>query len=842
MIPPRVRLFVLPLALLALPLLLASAQAQEEGGSIRDAKVREIIVAARGKGSADLGRYSEQLVKLGSSAKRSILRALKEADTPGKLAALRALLELGSPTLAAERLLDIASDEKEKLEYRLVALQLVGASEELDAEEGLLDLLTELNPQIRIAAARALWRLESDSSHRAKAVLREFLSSTNADLRAQGALALAEIGDAETPGVLDELRRLRREPGSRGQLARALYKKLQLQRTIQKYEARKERGGSASSARWRHLDELREILRRYYDRDGEVEDRDLRIGAARGMVDFPDDPHTVFLSPEQYQEFLHGADGVDPSYGGIGAFIDTNVKDRLRILRPIFGGPAWNGDIQGGDEIVAVDGKTTAGRSITEIIKQVKGPPGTAVTLRIVRNGWTKPRDIRVIRARIVLPSVYSRMLPGKIGYVVIAQFAYETGAELKKTLLDLEQQGMRGLVIDVRDNPGGLLGSVVGCLSNFLNEGDLITTVRGRVIRPERHMAEKPNKQRRYPVSVLINRRSASGAELMSGVMQHYSKASKLSSHDGAYLDVVLLGESSFGKGTVQHTLPLRTWPGEQFVDVARKNGLYDRGEPYVDKNKNGRWDPGEPHTDIARKNSRWNKAEDWVDKNGNGKWDEGEDFTDGNKDGVWNPAETFQDKNGNNTYDNGAAVKLTVARYYLPDGSNFTRKRVETDGVVKFVGGVEPDIASANPDLKLWELIEMRELQNKGVFADYVKKYWPENKAKLRELAYYDARNDSAYPSFDDFYASLETQLSRQIIRRVLRLEVRREVAKELGREIVGDLSDDYVLRHSVRNLLTRLGEDPESMPEYRTLNGNDTEKKKTDTAEKTDDADPK
>jgi len=805
---------------LALP---AGAFAQETGGSVRDAKVEEILRTARGADAGKLGRYSEALVGLGSSAKRSILRGLKGADTAGKLAGLRALLELGSSTLAAEKLLDIASDENETIDYRLVALELVGASEELDAEEGLLDLLTELNPQIRIATARALWALDSPASHRAKAVLREFLSSTNPELRAKGAMALAEIGDAETPGVLQELRRLRREPGTRGQLARALYEKLKLQRAIQMYEARGERAGSASNGRWKHLDELREILRRYYDRDGEIEDKDLRVGAARGMIAFPEDPHTVFMSPERYQEFLHGSDGVDPSYGGIGAFIDTNVKDRLRILRPIFGGPAWDAEILSGDEIVAVNGKSTAGRSITDIIKQVKGPPGTAVSLRIIRDGWQKPRDIRVIRARIVIPSVYMRMLPGKIGYIVIAQYASETDEELRAALLDLEKQDLRGLIIDVRDNPGGLLGTVVGCVSNFLKEGENVATVKGRVIRPETHKSGKPDKVRRYPITVLVNRRSASGAELMSGVLQHYSKTSTTSSAENGYLDVVVMGENSFGKGTVQHTLPLKTWPGEKFEDVGRTNGTWNPGEPYTDANKNGQWDPGEPYTDVARKNGRWDKAEDWVDKNGNGKWDEGEDFTDDNNDGKWNPREEFKDTNGNDTYDNGAAIKLTVARYYLPDGTNFTRKRVEdAEGNITFEGGVEPDVKSANPDLKLWELVEVRELQNKGSLGEYVKKQWPENKDTLRKLAYYDARDSSAYPGFAEFYKSLDTQLSEQIVRRVLRIEVRREVAKELGREIVGDLSDDHVLRHAARSVLKRLGEDPESMDEYRNLNG--------------------
>ncbi|MEM8885070.1 MAG: S41 family peptidase, partial [Planctomycetota bacterium] len=603
-------------ALFSLLLLVApTAHAQEQPGSVRELKVREIMVAAADAKPDEIARAAEKLVALGKPAKRAIIKSLGDSPVPAQLAALRALIELGSPTLAAEKLITLAEDEKQSIAYREIALELVGISEELDAEEGLLDLVTELNPRIRIAAARALWRLDAPESHRAKVVLREYLGSTDPELRAQGALALAEMGDGETPGVTRELRRLRREPGQRGQLARALYDKLTMQKSLSRLEAEGDRRGARQNARWLPLDEIREMLRRLYDRDGEIDDEQLRIGAARGMVNFPEDPYTVFMSPAQYQEFLHGSDGVDPSYGGIGAFIDTNVTDRLRILRPMFGGPAWDADIRGGDEIVAVNGKTTVGRSITEIIRQVKGPPGTTVTLSVMRRGWLEPRDVDVIRARIVIPSVYSRMLPGKIGLIQIAQFAAGTPEEMQEALKTLEADGMRGLVIDLRDNPGGLLGSVVGALTPFLNRGDNICTVRGRIYRPEKHNAGVPDRKRRYPISVLINRRSASGSELMSGVLQHYSKTSKRSSAEGAFVDGLVFGESSFGKGTVQHTLPLRTWPGEEFTDAPRKNGFWDRGEQYEDKNGNGRWDPGEPFTDTPRLNRRWNDAEPWKD-----------------------------------------------------------------------------------------------------------------------------------------------------------------------------------------------------------------------------------
>ena len=663
---------------------LGSTAPAQEGDGIRNVEVKEILQACKGASAARIWALSDKLVAKGNAAKRYIRDALKDTSIEGRICGLRALIELDSPTYAVEKLMDLAADENLKDDFRVLALGLVGSTEEIDAEEGLVELLVSYNPKVRIAAARALWTLEGEHAHKAKAALIEFLKSSDAELQAQGALALAEMGDITTPGVRDILMRLRKQPGDRGKLANALYARLQLQKVIAFYERR----GDAAAANkrragpWRHLDEMVALLKRYYDAhdDEDLDEDTLRARAAAGMVQFPADPHTVFMSPEMYGEFLHGADGVDPSYGGIGAFINTNVKDRFEILRPIFGGPAWNSNIRGGDVIIAVNGKPIRGRSTTDIIKQIKGPAGTPVILTIVREGWREPRDIKVIRARIMLPSVQARLLPGRIGYIAITQYSHDTGKELWQALTKLEADGLRGLVIDVRNNPGGLLDTVKQCLSLFLREKELICTVKGRAYPPEPHQSSRSDHERTYPISILVNRASASGAELMSGVLQHYSKISKLTAEENTYVDALVLGESTFGKGTVQHTRALDSWPGEKFTDRPRRNGRYDPGEPFTDANSNGRRDSGEGYTDIKMRNRRWDDAEPWEDTNGNSTRDENEKFTDQNNDGEWDAAEPFQDVNGNRRYDEGAALKLTVARYYLPGGKNFTRRRVWT------------------------------------------------------------------------------------------------------------------------------------------------------------------
>ncbi len=824
-------------ALLMTALLGSALLGQEEGASLRAAEVRQILLDLKGARMADIWKGADRLIAMGAPAKRAIQQELEAEDgagdgrrvapIEGQLAALRALIALDSPTAAAEQLMEIASTESVASEFRLAALELLGLAGEEDSEEGLLVLLSALTPEIRIGAARALWQIEGEHRQQAKTALREFLRASDAELRAQGALALAEMGDKETPGVMETLRDLRKEPGLRGKYANTLYENLVLKGVIEGRDRQGEAGAAKGSAQWRHLDEIREMIKERYDLIDDADDDALRAGAAHGMLDFPDDPHTGFMTPEEYGEFLHGSDGVDPSYGGIGAFIDTNVKDRLRILRPMFGGPAWKADIQGGDDITAVNGESTLGRPNEEIIKQIKGPPGTEVILTIYREGWAEPRDVKVIRAKIVVPSVYSRILPGQIGYLQIASFAADTGNEVVEHLHKLEAQGLRGLVIDLRDNPGGLLQSVQDALTPFLKERELVCTAKGRIGASQKYFAGRPDRARPYPITVLVNGNSASGAELMSGVLQHYSKSSSITTEKNGYVDALVLGTTTFGKGSMQSTYPLASWPGEAFTDEVRKNGLWDPGENFTDDNGNHAWDPGEDFVDRARKNSRWDDAEPWEDKNGNGTRDDNESFTDENDDGVWNPSEPFVDADEDGQYDSGAAVKMSVARYYLPGGQNFTRKRVFDEQKKEYVtkGGVVPDVAVEQDRLDVSHLVELRDLQQKGAFDAYVREHWDAHKDTFRELALVDGRDPSRYPGFEAFYESLRTRLPKQEIRRGLRVAVRRKVSIERGEEILGDLSDDNVLLAGVREILRRLGDDPETIPEYHSLRVNGT-----------------
>lgn len=798
-------------------LLWLSPAALPQSGSVTALKVRDVLTACESATPGQIWKLSDRLVDLGNRASGTLREAVSPASTPGKLCLLRALVELDNQTFAAEHLVKLANSASESLEHRKMALELVALTEEPDASLDLMDLLSDPNPELKLAAARAVYRLEGDGRTKAKRTLRAFLHSSNRELRAAGAIALAEIGDFRTPGVTSTLQELAQEPGLRGQLAAALHKNLRNERVVESLHVQLDRQKIRGSSQWAHLDEIRKKLREVYvDKDSITDDK-LRAAAAHGMLKIKDDPHSAFMDPEEHRIWN---EGLDPSYGGIGALIDTNVKDDFRIARPFFGGPAWKADIRSGDSIVSVDGVPTAGRTNADIIKQIKGPPGTQVVLTIYRAGWGQTKDVTVIRAKILLPTVLSRMLPGKVGYIEIANYGESTGREFRDQLKDLEAEDMRGLVIDLRWNPGGSLETVKECLTPFLPQRTLVAEVRGRTVGRQRHYTDAPDRKREYPISVLINGRSASGAELMSGVLQHYSKSAERSTaREGQRtVDVVVLGEPSFGKGTVQYKLQLDSWKGEPFSDTRRKNGRHDRNEPFTDLNSNTRWDPGEPFTDRARLNRRWDDAEPWVDQDGNGKRDEGEKFTDENKDGIWNPAEPFVDENNNRLYDYGAAMKVTVARYYLPSGKNFVRKRVEKDGRFVYEGGVVPDVRLEQPRLADSHFAELRELQQKGEFRRYVEDRWEASREDFRKLAFSDDRDPSRYPGFDEYYEKLDTRLTKQEVRRAIRIELRRRVANMIGMEITGDASDDYILRKGIANVLDRLGVDPATIAEYK------------------------
>jgi len=270
--------------------------------------------------------------------------------------------------------------------------------------------------------------------------------------------------------------------------------------------------------------------------------QDLIYGAMKGMLNALDS-YSEFLTPDEYKKLLTDTEG---QFGGLG--IEITVKDTLlTIVTPIEDTPAWAAGLKPGDIIVKIDGVITKGITIDEAVNKLRGEPGTKVTLTVLREKDKKVQDTTITRAIIKLKDIKRALiLENGIGYIRITQFRDNTVRDLDKALQDLSQKQMKGLIIDVRNNPGGLLDSAIDVASRFLDEGKTIVSTKSRaekeVVYKSAPLKEKYTK---IPIVVLINKGSASASEILASALRDNGHA-------------IILGETSFGKGSVQTIIPL--------------------------------------------------------------------------------------------------------------------------------------------------------------------------------------------------------------------------------------------------------------------------------------------
>jgi len=277
----------------------------------------------------------------------------------------------------------------------------------------------------------------------------------------------------------------------------------------------------------------------------EVNTKDLVYGAIRGMLSTLD-PHSAFMTPEMFREMKLDTKG---EFGGIG--IQIGIKEgQLTVIAPLEGTPAERVGIQAGDRIVKVDGEPTKDMTLMEAVEKMRGPKGTRVTLTIMREGFTAPKDFTIIRDIIRIKSVKSRMLEDGIGYVRLIQFQERTGRDLAKALKALGKKDMKALVLDLRNNPGGLLDVAVEVAEQFLPPGKLVVYIKGREGERTEYVTQGNGAELDYPMVVLVNGGSASASEIVAGALQDWHRA-------------VILGTRTFGKGSVQTVLPLSDGSG---------------------------------------------------------------------------------------------------------------------------------------------------------------------------------------------------------------------------------------------------------------------------------------
>jgi len=331
------------------------------------------------------------------------------------------------------------------------------------------------------------------------------------------------------------------------------------------------------------FNEVLDIVQKNYVE--EVEADNLIKGAINGMVKSLD-PHSSFMTADMYKQLEVDTRG---SFGGIGIEI-TLTKDILTVVSPIEDTPAFKAGIKSGDQIIMIDGQTTRDITITEAVSKLRGKRDTKVTLTIMREGAAKPQDFVLVRDDIKIKSVKSKIIDKHIGYIRLSAFQERTTEDLRKAVKDITEKAkpLQGIVLDVRNNPGGLLNQAVEVSDVFMKSGTIVST-RGRTKNTEnKATARNDGHEPTCPIVVLVNEGTASAAEIVSGALQDSGRA-------------IIVGAQTFGKGSVQTVIPL----------------------------------------------------------------------------------------------ENGAALKLTTARYYTPNGRSIQAEGVKPDIAVKFVAPVETKAA---------------------------------------------------------------------------------------------------------------------------------------------------
>lgn len=305
----------------------------------------------------------------------------------------------------------------------------------------------------------------------------------------------------------------------------------------------------------------------------EIDPRILYEGALKGMLDAIGDPYTLYLDPDYMRDL---SDTTSGSFGGVGLSISKATESTpakpayVEVASPIEDTPGAKAGIQAGDMITAIDGIPTPSMTMNEVLSHLRGEVGAPVTVTILR-GTNMKFDVTLVRALIEVPTVKYGMIEGtKIGYARLIQFTPDTATRLQDALDSFEKNGYKGLIIDLRDNPGGLITSAVDVADKFIDNGPIVSTKSRLLFENTQFTAnkEKTTAKQGMPIVVLINRGAASASEIVSGALKDYHLA-------------YLVGERTYGKGSVQQVIPLSNTDGIK-ITMAR---YYTPSDMNIDK-----------------------------------------------------------------------------------------------------------------------------------------------------------------------------------------------------------------------------------------------------------------
>jgi carboxyl-terminal processing protease len=687
----------------------AKADAQQLLDKMKEAKEPEVWALERA------------LAAMGPEAAEQVKQRLPELSGPGRLACAKMLCAVANDPVGSEELLKIV-ESQEPADLRIKAAELIAAYgfPEAAGDEGKGSAVKKANrlfsalekaeaPLLSIALAKAVWVGGADEHQKTTAyeTLREHLGSGDTAVRAAAAFALAELGGLQPmeDAVKSVLKPLENEPTPEGRRATAL---LALNR-LTEYLVRDEGFDRRMSDPL--LREIFELIRRYH-----VDERMTNPGylvecAAKGMASHLD-RFSSYMTRAEWKQFKEGMSG---TYAGIGALV--RESDGKAIVERVFHfGPAYKAGIRSFDEIIKLDGKEVAGAKTREIADALRGDPETPVKITVKRKRQEQPLEFEVKREEIHVPAVEYAGLPGEIGYLRLTGFGDDSAKEVEQALKQLEEkQGVRGLILDLRGNPGGLITAAQQVANLFLPGDKLIVYSEGRnqEVAPRRDLRTVPEVQaRNCPLVVLVDGDSASASEIVAGALQDHKRAA-------------LVGERTYGKGSVQQLMPLEST-------------------------------------------------------------------------------------------EKTSALRLTIAKYFLPSGRCIHEV------------GVEPDIRAAPKARPAFEDPKVRALPESHLH-DYYLDRKEKHKELLEKLAESDGGKPDAYPDFEPWYASLGTQAPKDAVRDILRQTLRRLIADERGKDFVYDVVEDTQLQAGIRELAKRMGLDLAKFELYGVIGPEETGKDK-------------
>jgi carboxyl-terminal processing protease len=279
------------------------------------------------------------------------------------------------------------------------------------------------------------------------------------------------------------------------------------------------------------------VMKNYVE---EVKPKDLVYNSIKGMLSFLD-PHSSFMTPEMYKEMQVDTKG---EFGGLG--IQIGIKDgMLTVIAPIEDTPAYRAGIKAGDKIIKINNEPTKDMGLHDAVAKMRGAPSTSVKLTILREGWKETKDFTITREIIKIKSVKSKLLEDGIGYIKLNQFQEQTSSDLSNAIDKLTHEKMNSLILDIRNNPGGLLSSAVDVTSQFLSPGKLVVFIKDRKGERIEYYSGKTESNYNGPMVVLVNQGSASASEIVAGALKDWNRA-------------VIIGTQTFGKGSVQSVVPL--------------------------------------------------------------------------------------------------------------------------------------------------------------------------------------------------------------------------------------------------------------------------------------------